>query len=278
MLALQVGRLLKLHELLTIERGHFERAARDLAKKGSGNLIFEGRHHLNLTNAVKEVELIAGVAGLDSTTKAAGRTLEFLTQNGEPHNGQNLQMPAEACKNTFHHLMDICSRIRDDCEGRLYFQIDPTQAAFLKDDAQHFGADVERIFPSAVEDIAEAGACLAFGRTTASVFHLMRAAESAVFAIAKRLQVRRLDKNRSPLSWGQLLPSIGTKIQQMKPGKRKDGWLKIHVLLHAVNRAWRVEVSHGGSDLRPKKTYTFEEAQRAFDATKALMQELITLV
>jgi hypothetical protein len=72
--------------------------------------------------------------------------------------------------------------------------------------------------------------------------------------------------------------AIGTKIEAMKDSPKKDEWLQAKALLFAVNRSWRVKVAHAGSDLRPKETYTDEEARVCFDASKAFMNYLADLV
>jgi hypothetical protein len=69
-----------------------------------------------------------------------------------------------------------------------------------------FGDGVFNAFPSADEDIAEAGACLALGRGTASVMHLMRASEVGLLALAKALGVGK--KN----DWGSYLREIDKEL------------------------------------------------------------------
>jgi len=62
-----------------------------------------------------------------------------------------------------------------------------------------FGDDVAKKFPSASVDIEEAGKCLALDRGTATVFHLMRAMEVGLRALAKSLNDHRLDQRQTRL-------------------------------------------------------------------------------
>jgi hypothetical protein len=47
---------------------------------------------------------------------------------------------------------------------------------------------------------------------------------------------------------------------------------RLFINLVAVNRAWRVPTNH------PKETYTPDQAQEVFDATRTFMRELAPLV
>jgi hypothetical protein len=76
-------------------------------------------------------------------------------------------MQQDNCGTLFRHLLEIVSRLRDDCSGRIYFQIAPENARLLEMDADHFGPEVRKAFGDAVEDIAEAASCLALERPTA---------------------------------------------------------------------------------------------------------------
>lgn len=270
MLKLKLGELLDLHEVLVIEKGHFERAQHELTRAGRGNLQVEGRHLRRLRDAVLSVEEIAAVAKLTSTQRAAARTNTFLSQVDDFNMpGLTLEMSNEACGNMFRHLMDISSRIRDDCHGRLYYQVAPESEGLLEVNADHFGADVRSAFGGASGDIAEAASCLALERWTASVFHLMRALELAVQTIANKIGATIEDEHGKGLSWGVIAQNMKPIIDKMRKGSSEQiKWYKIQAFLETVNRAWRAPTAH------PKQTYTPEEARNVFEATKAFMQEL----
>jgi hypothetical protein len=135
-----------------------------------------------------------------------------------------------------------------------------------------FGEKVDRKFSAARGDIEEAGKCLALGRGTACVFHLMRAGEVAVGKLAKRLKETIKKPNGEMLPWGVLVGNIDGGIKKLPPGPKQDKWLKLHPLLYSMNRAYRTKTAH------PEAKYTPEEAQRAFDATRSFMQECAALL
>jgi hypothetical protein len=207
-----------------------------------------------------------------NTQKAAERTKGFLSKapvNDPTFKGSG--MVAGDCATMSGHLMDIVSRIRDECNSRLYFQIAPENAELLRPDVQHFGADVEEAFSAATEDIAEAASCLGLERTTACVFHLMRAMEAAVRRLGEKLNVTIIDRDNVDLEWGKILANMKAPIEAMPRGETKNKWSECLSFLYHVKQAWRNDTMH------PKKTYTAVEARRAYQATQSFMQHLATL-
>jgi hypothetical protein len=270
MLELKIGRLIEIHELLVIEKGHFEQAKRYIEQGRLKAYEFGKRHLAKLRSSVQELAGIADAAGLYSTYQAASRTTQFLAQVDLP-DGYVLEMDAEACGNAFLHLTDLCSRIRDDSAARIYYQITPEGAKFLDAKASHFGPDVERVFGSG--DISEAAACLALERGTASVFHLMRALEAAAQVVADKIGAAIKDEHGKTLPWGVIASNMKGKIDKMPKGSAEQiKWYRVQSQLEAVNRAWRVPTAH------PGETYTPEQARAVFNATQSFMQELTALV
>jgi hypothetical protein len=135
-----------------------------------------------------------------------------------------------------------------------------------------FGEEGFDAFSFAREDIEEAGKCLAFQRSTAAVFHLMRALESAAQVIANKLGAGVTDANGKGLPWGLIAQNMKPKIDVIANGNEKIKWYRVQQDLVAVNRAWRVPTNH------PKETYTVDQAREVFDATRAFMKELAALV
>tara|TARA_R110001599_G_scaffold8704_1_gene42666 strand:- start:95 stop:883 length:789 start_codon:yes stop_codon:yes gene_type:complete len=160
---------------------------------------------------------------------------------------------------------------------RLYC-VDPKHADLLKSTDPStkpkppFGVEVECNFPDAIDDIAEAGKCLALRRNTACVFHLMRAMETTVAALVQHTGATLTDQKGETLPWGILVANLKSKIEAMAKGKQQDDWLAAHSMLHSVNRAFRTKTAH------PEKTYSDEQAENAFQAVKSFMQELATLI
>lgn len=93
----------------------------------------------------------------------------------------------------------------------------PDGAELFRQKNPFFGDKVEDAFPRAAEDISEAGKCLALDRSTAAVFHLMRAMESAVGRLSLKLDIPNPDRE-----WGKLLSDIPKKIEAMPKGSGRN--------------------------------------------------------
>jgi hypothetical protein len=145
--------------------------------------------------------------------------------------------------------------------------------ALFKGDDPHFGQEVFRAFPSANDDISEAAKCLALGRGTACIFHIMRALEVAVQVIADKIKAPIVDEHGKGLPWGVIAQNMKPIIDKMLNGSEEQiKWYRVQAHLVVVNRAWRVPTAH------PKqKIYNTEEAEAVFNATKTFMQELAVL-
>ena len=126
---------------------------------------------------------------------------------------------------------------------------------------------VEDKFPSSAEDVSEAAKCLALDLNTACVFHLMRAMEQTLKHLATALGIPNVEKE-----WGKLLWDIDGKIKSMPLGKDRDCWSESRANLYHVKQAWR------NSTMHPKQTYTNTQARDVFNAVRAFMQQLATLV
>lgn len=275
MLELRLGRLLDLHQTLVVERGFFQRAERELESKNAGHAQIDAGQYNHLRAAIVAVEQICRDASLTSTQQAAARTKRAL-ENAErvlnENNMLGMVLNADGCRAFFHHLMDITSRIRDDCESRIYFQVSPEDASLLDPNADHFGLEVRKAFGSTVEDIAEAASCLALERPTACVFHLMRALEAAAVVVANQIGATIADKHGRTLPWGVIASNMKSEIDKMQKGSDiQIQWYRAQSFLEVVGRAWRNPSAH------PKQTYTIEEAKNVFAATKSFMQELAPL-
>ena len=171
----------------------------------------------------------------------------------------------QSLANAIFHMDQICTVLGPEMGQRFFVKLQGSNKTLFNQQYGLFGAIVDDKFPDAVEDISESGKCLALGRYTASVFHVMRAMESGIHALAKSIGASFQDKNGQSLTWGVLTANIGEKIKSLPDANEKDEWLVLHSLLHAVNRAYRTKTAH------PKATYSQEEATAAFDATKHFM-------
>jgi hypothetical protein len=131
-----------------------------------------------------------------------------------------------------------------------------------------FGKGVNDRFPLAIDDIEEAGKCLALGRGTACVLHTMRVLESGLKVIAKALDIPYAP------SWESYLKQIATNIGTERKRKTKK-WLRDEKFyrdlsgdLLTVKQVWRNPTMH------VDRKYSVEEAEQIFAAANALMNRL----
>jgi hypothetical protein len=134
---------------------------------------------------------------LSFTTAHIDRIIEYSRENAG-------KIPIKDFGIGLHsQVKELLYRISDELGDRFFLSLDKDSVPYYRQSEPLFGLAVERRFPSASEDISEAGKCLGLGRSTASVFHLMRAMELAVVEIGRLLGVTVVDQNNVDLEWGK---------------------------------------------------------------------------
>ena len=169
-------------------------------------------------------------------------------------------------------LKELRDRIVDELDDRTLYYVEPERVELLLKGQENFGNDVLDVFPKASTDIAEAAACLAWGRYTACVFHLMRAMEFALREAGKKLDCAVFDKNGAFLSWGPMISNMDASISSLPDEDEKREWSEVRALLYHVKQCWRNDTMH------PKRTYTQEEAITTFHAVKSFLRSFSVLV
>jgi hypothetical protein len=160
-------------------------------------------------------------------------------------------------------IEDLSLRLTDDLKNRWFLYIDP-EFVTLYDDLEPFGTLVASRFPSAATDIGEAAKCLAVGRATACVYHLMRVCEVGLKAILRVLGLTNVATN-----WGAYIKAINGAI---KGHPDEPFFQEIAGDLQSIKLAWRNPSMH------VERTYTIPEAHDIFRAVRTLMQTLATKV
>jgi hypothetical protein len=163
-------------------------------------------------------------------------------------------------------------RMHDELKSRLFLFIPPIEAKFYGK-KEPFGPLVARKFARAISDIEEAGNCIAVGRSTAAVFHLMRVMERGVQGFGKRLGVKLADEK----NWQNILDEINKAVKalpettsKLKTYKSKLAGVSAH--LYNVKLAWRNPVMH------PKVSYSPEESADIYDHVRVFMEHLVETI
>jgi hypothetical protein len=177
--------------------------------------------------------------------------------------------------NQLHKLLpELLNRMEDDCKRQTVVIVDYEHVKYAEN-AQFFNSDepgakkVSDQFPSAAEDIAEAGKCFAYGRSTACVMHLNRVVESGLMALATTLGINKQN------DWGKYLQEIDAELQKRMrtSGARTSDeqfYAEVYITFDAVRRAWRNPGMH------VDKTYTMERAEEILFAVRSFMRHLAT--
>ncbi|MEP7149709.1 MAG: hypothetical protein ABI857_12595 [Acidobacteriota bacterium] len=189
------------------------------------------------------------------------------------HVSRNAQMFTEksfSFKQLTVFSSELTSRIYDEFETWAFFALDSKNANLYKN-IFPFGEAVADGFPSTVFDIDEAAKCLALGRDTASVFHVARAVEGSLKALATRLGVIGYDNS----SWDSILKKIDGELTKKYQDKEPEWRVNEDFYADAASHLRSYKNSRNRTSHADKK-YTPDEADRIFNAGKLLMQHLTT--
>lgn len=176
-------------------------------------------------------------------------------------------------KDVARHAYQVFERLNLEIGDQWLVILNHNASDYLNDDLKPFGDAVYDAFPNMVYDIDEAAKSLGLGRSTASVFHLMRVMEMSVHALAQNMRVN-IDLREA--RWHDITTSMGSALNKMpnKPSvmhKKKIQYGEVVAHLSAVRIAWRNEVMH------PKRSYSHEEAQNIFNHVKDFIKSIVPL-
>lgn len=197
-----------------------------------------------------------------------------LCSSGFPLSGklvENLSSKKSLTAQEMTNLVrELSSRIQDEVSFGIFLKIPSDLEKYYDPKGVLFGQEVADRFNSAIDDVDEAGKCLALGRGTACVFHLMRIMEAGLKSVAKALGIPYAP------SWESYLKQINDRIEQ-KYKKKGVQWKKdepffrdVAAHLQAVKVAWRNPTMH------IERSYNAEQAEEVFNATKGFMRHIAT--
>lgn len=152
---------------------------------------------------------------------------------------------------------------RKEIRSATIFSVSIELSNMLYKDGEQFGKQFNLNFPSAVFELDEACACLALGRDTASVFHLMRIMEIVLRSLNSCLGLP--DPTGSDKNWENMLTAMKTQMNSRNQhanggwqGKDKELFTELHASMDAVRAAWRNTTMH------VEHRYNAEEANHLF--------------
>jgi hypothetical protein len=175
-------------------------------------------------------------------------------------------------------MMDVWNSLRRELSHKEFLYVDDKVAHFYSSPLTGW-EDVADKIPGVVFDVSEAGKCLALGRATACVFHLMRVAELGLRDLARHLKVKLPKKLPiADAEWQAILQGIDDKLATLrnqpkaKPGRNAaiTSYSEIRLEFAAIKDVWRNHVAHA------RATYDEHQALSAYGHVQALMQRLPT--
>jgi hypothetical protein len=175
----------------------------------------------------------------------------------------------------------VADAISDEVSKRSFFVVALERREYTGN-PKYIGQNVLDAFPSAVDDITEAGNCFAFDCNTAAVFHLMRVVEWGLRALCAHMGLRKAKRRKGkdiPISYvdwetmlNQLQPIVDAKIEKMRRGKAKQEAQEFYypVLqdIRAIRDAWRNHLMH------TRASYSSKDAEAILSHVKRLMSTL----
>lgn len=193
--------------------------------------------------------------GLPVSAKVAWRLLKTI---------ELVNVPVDALNALIRQLN---GRIKDELESHTFIHIDPALTQYYST-PDLFGPEVTKKFPKAIDDIEEAGKCLALGCGTAAVMHLMRVMEVGLRELGKALKIPYAP------SWESYLNQISARIAAKHKTKsivwKRDEpfYRDVSGDLLTIKQAWRNPTMHVA------RKYSASEAEEIFRAVRRLMSRL----
>ena len=211
---------------------------------------------------IKQIAMaIAGIIGDFSLPVAGFKAFQLQTEMGDECAATTAQAHMRALKETV--LLEM-SNVQ-------FLRVTKDMVECLDKEAP-FGEAICAAFPACVEDIAEAHQCFAFGRYTASMFHLGRVMELGVKRVAQEMQV-----TPSRDDWQSFLKGINEAVERMpykttEERERRAPFAEAAGYLFHFKEAWRNPTMH------PKRTYTREEALNVLNGANAFLNYVVRFV
>jgi hypothetical protein len=179
-------------------------------------------------------------------------------------------------QDTATQLRLLWNTMQTEMSQRTFAYVSPEKDKYFEKNLL-FGYDVETAFPSAKNDIRDAGNCIAADLNTAAVFHLVCVINIGLLALATHLKIKI--KAAEYQEWGNIIGKLTTKLEQVqqKPkGKKKQEELEFYSgLLGELNGfkdVYRNNVAHA------RRRYGETEAINLFNRVGDFMRRLASRV
>jgi hypothetical protein len=213
--------------------------------------------------------------GLTVSKAAADRIITALSKSpGQHHQIGTVHVYSKQETQQLTYLIsETCQRISDELGSRFLLSIPAEKAPFYTGKKTTFRGDVPAKFPSLQYEIEEAGKCYALGRSTACVFHAVRALEAGLRAFARCLGIPD-PTTGSQRNWQYILDQLKKEIDRRwpKPAARFTGDGKDFEFLYAGLAAMKNPYRNSTAHL--DAVYTEDNATYFLDVIGGFMSAL----
>lgn len=217
-----------------------------------------GHGDKNFADVLRRYSERLGAMGL-KTSKGALLSLAHYVERYGPYNDLANQKAGS-----------VCEILYLETEGRKFLQVQRDD--LYAPTGPLFGEKVDLQFPTVAEEIVEAGKCLALGRGTACVMHLMRILEVGLHCLADEMKVPFENQN-----WGKIIDLIEKNIKGMSSVTHGDNWKVEHQFFsEAAVHFWLLKDAWRNHAMHIHERYSEERAEAIFQSVRAYMQHLAT--
>jgi hypothetical protein len=175
-------------------------------------------------------------------------------------------------------IREVQTRLTDELSLNLFFTLPASKKQFFDSPLLGWEEVIAR-FPETVSNIEEMSKCFALSRYAASVFHSVRAIESALIHLGKFLGVV------DPLSgWTAVTSRLETLVVKTKHPDRPPQYQvcsnfleQMNAVTQALKSAWRNKISHAqGSLILMTVDFSPDIAEEIMIASRSFMRRLAT--
>jgi hypothetical protein len=238
--------------------------------QGDG-LDIEQDSHVVLMGQLVDLDQELTKFGMNSAAVCVRRATDVLRTvalGGVVNGKQRVTLPSPDAGKVQNWLVQATSRIADNFSQQCVLVLAPEMLRYYQQ-PKLFGDAVFDNFESATDDIIEAGNCLALGRGTACVMHLMRVLEAGLKALAGALEIERQN------DWGSYIREINRAlaVRGSMPGPKSPDaqfYAEMAAQFEYLKRAWRNPSMH------IDRAYGIDRAGEILLAVKSFMGLLAT--
>ncbi len=225
-------------------------------------------------DSIRKIEELCGESGWEQA-----RTKASLVDTHIKHNRSNCDWSSLSAD-----LRNVWDMLVSDMWSAVLVKVLPAYSDYVNCD-DLIGGEFKAKFPSAVQDIREAGNCIAVDSGTAAVFHLMRGVEWGIRALCVDLNVLDVPRKSATIpiefaEWDkildQLYPAVEKKVNALGPSLVKQQTQEFYFTLlfdiKGFKDAFRNHVMH------TRRTYSQKAADDALDYVRRFFALLSTRV